>query len=63
LHDFLIFGGYPAVVTAEKKDDKIGLLTELVDSYLLRDVLALERIKKSEVLLNLVKYYLFKLDS
>src|SRR5581483_10830538 len=61
LPDYLIFGGYPAVVTAKKREEKIGLLTELVDSYLLRDILALENIKKSDVLLNLVQLLAFQI--
>lgn len=60
LEEFLIFGSYPAVVTAKTKTEKIGILTELVDSYLLKDVLALEKIKKSETLLNLVKLLAFQ---
>lgn len=60
LEEFLIFGSYPAVVMAPTRQDKIGILTELVDSYLLKDVLALENIKKSEILLNLVQLLAFQ---
>lgn len=61
LTDYLIFGSYPAVVTAKKREEKIGILTELVDSYLLRDILALENIKKSETLFNLVQLLAFQI--
>jgi len=61
LTDYLIFGSYPAVVTAQKREEKIGILTELVDSYLLRDILALENIKKSEILFNLVQLLAFQI--
>lgn len=60
LEDFLIFGGYPEVVATESKEEKINILTELVDSYLLKDILSLENIKKSETLLNLVKLLAFQ---
>lgn len=60
LHDFLIFGSYPAVLTASTRQEKIQILTELVDSYLLKDILVLERIKKTEILLNLVKLLAFQ---
>ena len=60
LHDYLIFGSYPAVVMAESKQEKMQILTELVDSYLLKDILALDNIKKSDVLLNLVKLLAFQ---
>ena len=61
LEGFLIFGGYPDVVLATSKQEKINILTELVDSYLLKDVFALEKIKKSETLLNLVKLLAFQI--
>jgi len=61
LEEFLIFGSYPAIFTQEKKEDKITRLMELVDSYLLRDILALEHIKKSETLFNLVRLLAFQI--
>lgn len=60
LEESLIFGGYPEVVSAKTKQEKINILTELVDSYLLKDILTLENIKKSETLLNLVKLLAFQ---
>jgi predicted AAA+ superfamily ATPase len=60
LEDFLIFGSYPRVLMAPTRQEKIGILTELVDSYLLKDILTLENIKKSEILLNLVKLLAFQ---
>lgn len=61
LESFLIFGSYPAVLSVNTRDEKINILTELVDSYLLKDVLSLERIKKSETLLSLVKLLAFQI--
>ncbi len=61
LADFLIFGQYPEVVTTKNRKDKIELLMELVDSYLLRDILALEQIKKSDTLLKLVRLLAFQI--
>lgn len=60
LEEYLIFGGYPAVLSAKTNQEKIGILTDLVDSYLLKDILSLEKIKKSEILLNLVKLLAFQ---
>jgi len=60
LEDFLLFGAYPEVVTAQTGQEKISVLTELVDSYLLKDILVMERVKKSETLLNLVKLLAFQ---
>lgn len=61
LEEFLIFGGYPAVITAPSREEKISILTELVDSYLLKDILTLEKIKRSETLINLVKLLAFQI--
>jgi len=60
LENYLIFGSYPEVITASTREEKIRILTELVDSYLLKDVLSLEKVKKSETLLNLVKLLAFQ---
>ncbi len=60
LEEFLIFGSYPRVLTASGKQEKIKILTELVDSYLLKDILALENIKRSDTLLNLVRLLAFQ---
>lgn len=61
LEQFLLFGSYPNVITASLKDDKIGILNELVDSYLLKDILSLDKIKKSDTLLNLIKLLAFQI--
>ncbi|HLE41261.1 MAG TPA: ATP-binding protein [Nitrospirota bacterium] len=63
LEDFLIFGSYPEVVTAQNRREKITVLEEIVDSYLLKDVLALERVKNSRVLLDLLKLVAFQVGS
>lgn len=63
LPEWLVFGGYPAVVTASSKDGKIQILEELVNSYLLKDILALERVKGSKVLLDLLRLLAFQVGS
>ena len=56
----MLFGSYPRVISATNRQEKIDILTELVDSYLLKDILALENIKKSETLFSLVKLLAFQ---
>lgn len=63
LGDFLILGSYPEVVTAKSRADKIKILTEIADSYLLKDILSLERIKSPRILLNLLKLIAFQVGS
>ncbi len=55
LNEFLIYGSYPDVFLADSKEKKQIVLNEIVDSYLLKDVLALDKIKKSKTLVDLVK--------
>lgn len=63
LEDFLLFGSYPEVVTAETRREKIEILEEITGSYLLKDVLALERVKGPKVLLDLLKLLAFQIGS
>ncbi|MFA7369389.1 MAG: ATP-binding protein [Kiritimatiellales bacterium] len=61
LGTFLIYGAYPEVAAAESFRDKESLLNELVDSYLLKDVLALETVKSPRTLLDLLKLLAFQI--
>jgi len=63
LPEFLVFGSYPEIVIKERKDDKIALLSEIVGSYLLKDILALENIKSSDFLMSLLKLLAFQVGS
>ena len=40
LDEFLIFGSYPEVITSKRLKEKIAVLEEIVNSYLLKDVLS-----------------------
>ncbi len=55
LEDFLLFGSYPEVYLVKTRDEKIAALNGIVDSYLLKDVLAFEGLKKPKILVDLVK--------
>ncbi|MEK6557795.1 MAG: ATP-binding protein, partial [Candidatus Margulisiibacteriota bacterium] len=63
LTERLVFGSYPAVMKAEGKASKAILLSELVESYLLKDILELERVKSSKVLLDLLRLIAFQVGS
>jgi len=63
LPEYLIFGGYPAVLTKENKEDKIIILNEIVNSYLLKDILELEKVKGSKTLLDLLRLLAFQVGS
>lgn len=59
--DFLIFGGYPGVFVEENLSDKKKLLEEISSSYLYKDILKLENIKKSEKIYKLLKLLAFQI--
>ena len=53
--DFLLYGSYPEVITAVNRNDKIDYLNEITGSYLLKDLLELERVKGAKVLFDLLR--------
>ena len=61
LNTFLIYGSYPEIVTTPSLKEKEILLNELVDSYLLKDLLALEKVKSPRTLLDLLKLLAFQI--
>ena len=61
--DFLIFGSYPELLSAETFEGKADYLRELINSYLLKDILALEQVKGSKVLLDLLRLIAFQVGS
>jgi len=59
--EFMIFGSYPEVVTSETRRKKVTRLEEIAESYLLKDVLALERVKNAKLLLDLLRLLAFQI--
>ena len=58
--EFLVFGSYPDVIVANSRLEKINILEDLVNSYLLKDVLALDRIKAPKPIIDLLKLLAFQ---
>lgn len=63
LNEWLIYGMYPEILSAKTKKEKRTLLKELVDSYLLKDVFSLERIKSPSQFVDLLKLLAFQIGS
>ena len=55
LEDRLVFGSYPEVIGLATSVQKIDYLRELVNSYLLKDILMYEQVKNSAKLLQLLQ--------
>ncbi|TSC87388.1 MAG: AAA ATPase [Microgenomates group bacterium Gr01-1014_16] len=62
LPDILIFGAYPLVL-ASPRPQKANILEDLVSSYLFKDILSLENVKNSKVLLDLLKLIAFQVGN
>ena len=63
LPEFLIYGTYPEVLLASTHQARIEVLTEIANSYLLKDILAFDRVKSSRTLLDLLKLLAFQVGS
>ncbi len=55
LNDRLIYGSYPDILTLDSNDERAQYLGELVGSYLLKDILSYEGIRKPEKIKDLLK--------
>ena len=63
LEERLIFGGYPELIQLQERNDKIEYLKEMINSYLLKDIIALEGVKKRDKIINLLKIIAFRAGS
>ena len=63
LAERLVLGSYPAVVNATNKNKKIQILEEIVSSYLLKDILELEKIKNAKIILDLLRLLAYQIGS
>ena len=61
--EFLTFGMYPEVLLATTREQKIDVLVEIANAYLLKDILAFDRVKSSRVLMDLLKLLAFQVGS
>jgi predicted AAA+ superfamily ATPase len=61
LERWLIWGGYPAVVMAESASLRERLLGELAGSYLYRDLLELDGVRRSDRLVDLLRLLAFQI--
>jgi len=63
LPEWLIYGGYPEVVVTKNKKEKKKILEEIFQAYLLKDILELEKIKSSKILLDMLRLLAFQVGS
>ncbi len=63
LEDFLIYGTYPEVIEAPTREAKITAISEITDSYLLKDLLAFDRVRNSRTLVDLLRLLAFQVGN
>jgi uncharacterized protein len=63
VEESLIFGSYPDIINAQTTREKVLLLEELVQSYLLKDILKLDSIKAPKALWDLLKLLAYQVGS
>lgn len=63
IENFLIYGSYPEVVTTENIRQKENRITEIKNSYLIKDILEFQRLKRPHVILDLLKLIAFQIGN
>lgn len=63
LEEFLIYGSYPEVIVAASSEEKKKTVFEIANSYLLKDILELDKIKSSKTILDLLRLLSFQIGS
>jgi predicted AAA+ superfamily ATPase len=63
LEDRLIYGSYPEIVFMKTSEQKIQYLRDMVNAYLLKDILAIEGLKNSAKLQELLRLIAFQTGS
>lgn len=63
LNDRLIYGGYPELLHLKSNAQKENYLKEQVNSYLLKDILAFEGIRKQAKIVSLLRLIAFRVGS
>lgn len=61
LEERMLFGSYPELEQYPEWEEKINYLKEIVNSYLLKDILVYEGIKQSNKILDLLKLIAFQI--
>ena len=59
----LVYGGYPELTHLRSEREKKEYLNDIINSYLLKDILALEGIRKSSKLIDLLRLIAFQVGS
>jgi hypothetical protein len=63
LGEFLVYGMYPNVVSLDNFKDKENRINEIRDSYLIKDILEFNKVKRSQLVIDLLRHLAFQVGS
>ncbi len=63
LDDFLVFGSYPEVLTQSNRNDRLEVLREIGESYLMKDIIEIGQIRHIQKAYQLLKLLAFQVGS
>ncbi len=63
LEKYLIYGSYPEAASFDDLNEKKRVLEEIVSSYLLKDILELDKVKSSKLLLDFLRLLAFQVGN
>ncbi len=63
IDDALLYGRYPEIVTTVSVDEKIQKLKTFAGASLFKDILAFDRLKKPQIILDILGYLAFQLGN
>lgn len=63
LSEYLIYGTYPNIITYKTHEQKQNRIVEIKNAYLIKDILKFHNVKKSQIIINLLKLLAFQLGS
>jgi predicted AAA+ superfamily ATPase len=59
----LIYGNYPELLSLSSTEDRVEYLNEILNSYLLKDILTLDKIRNASKIFNLLRLIAFQVGS
>lgn len=59
----MVFGSMPELYAIDNPEDKVNYLKDLISSYLMKDILSLERVKNSEKVFDLLRLVAFQVGN
>lgn len=63
LEEYLIYGAYPEVIVADGLNEKRIALEEIANSYLLKDILQLDKVRNAKLLVDLLRLIAFQVGN